>query len=153
MLRLSWALTTEVNSVDISTAEKMTPVKNIPDTAISASNEKNPRDNDSTGDARTAAPAFKDRAPLKQIMVKQTPRGWFETRKQVEEKCIHDSINEEVRDQRSPNQSCSWSFLHWLSHARPGRSDQHSKSSYNRLMKYCRIDCDQEKYVDVILNC
>ena len=66
---------TEVNSVDISTAEKMTPVKNIPDTAISASNEKNPRDNDSTGDARTAAPAFKDRAPLKQIMVKQTPRG------------------------------------------------------------------------------
>ena len=57
-----------------------------------------PNEVGNTGPAKSASPAFKDKAFLKPITKKVTPRGCFDTLKRCEEWAISEAIEEEVRE-------------------------------------------------------
>ena len=54
-------------------------------------------DNGNKGAAKAASPFTNEKTTLKQITVRMTPKGCFETLKHCEEKNINDEIDEEVR--------------------------------------------------------
>ena len=143
-------LTDVANCASPNLKKVMTPTKQGMNKTSRSSQGNSPNEKSNTG---SASPAFKDKAYLKPITEKFTPRGCFETLKRCEEWAISEAIEEETRERirDKTDNVVKHAYIDALLRGL-GTATDIAMLPLTEILKDCMLDSDKDKYIERIVN-